>query len=303
MAEIVGCMAMSHGPQLLTPPDKWSELPTRIKGPFHPKPGIEAELTPEAMSAHAQRCDAAIGALRDRLAQWAPDTVVILGDDQNENILRDNMPPFTIFIEDEVDATLKFRYLGEKETDQMTRYRVDGPLANELVTGLMGQGFDPAWSRETRYHAGLGHAFGRVLKFLMPEADRAIIPVMVNTYFPPAPSAKRCFDFGAALGRLIAASTIARRVVMIASGGLSHTKIDEKLDQEFIAALAAQDVDYLMGIPDDVLTAGTSEIRNWIAVAGAAGPGGTMVDYVPCYRNADGVGCAMGFAYWDLKAA
>ncbi|MEE8084736.1 MAG: hypothetical protein V3T46_05910, partial [Alphaproteobacteria bacterium] len=258
---------------------------------------------PEAMSANAQRCDAAIGALRDRLAQWAPDTVVILGDDQNENILRDNMPPFTIFIEDEVDATLKFRYFGEKETDQMTRYRVDGPLANDLVTGLMDRGFDPAWSRETRYHAGLGHAFGRVLKFLMPEADRAIIPVMVNTYFPPAPSAKRCFDFGAALGRLIAASTIARRVVVIASGGLSHTKIDEKLDQEFIAALAAQDVDYLMGIPDDVLTAGTSEIRNWIAVAGAAGPGGTMVDYVPCYRNADGVGCAMGFAYWDLKAA
>ena len=35
MAEIVGCMAMSHGPQLLTPPDKWSELPARIKGPFN----------------------------------------------------------------------------------------------------------------------------------------------------------------------------------------------------------------------------------------------------------------------------
>ncbi|MFB3054294.1 MAG: hypothetical protein ACE1ZY_03120 [Alphaproteobacteria bacterium] len=303
MAEIVGCMAMSHGPQLLTPPDKWSELPTRIKGPFHPKPGIEAELTPESMSANAQRCEAAIDALRNRLARWAPDTVVILGDDQNENILRDNMPPFTIFIEDEVDATVRFRYFGEKETDQMTRYRVNAPLANELVTGLMGQGFDPSWSRETRYHAGLGHAFGRVLKFLMPEADRAIIPVMVNTYFPPAPSAKRCFDLGAALGRLIAASPNARRVVVIGSGGLSHTKIDEKLDQEFIAALAAQDVDYLMGIPDDVLTTGTSEIRNWIAVAGAAGSGGTMVDYVPCYRNADGVGCAMGFAYWDLKAA
>ena len=303
MAEIVGCMAMSHAPQLLTPPDKWSELPTRIKGPYHPKPGIEAELTPESMSAHAARCHAAIGALRDRLAQWAPDTVVILGDDQHENILDDNMPPFTIFIADEVDATLRFRYFGEKDTDQMTRYRVNGPLANELVTGLMGQGFDPSWSRETRYHAGLGHAFGRVLNFLMPEADRAIIPVMVNTYFPPAPSAKRCFQFGAALGRSIAASTNAERVVMIASGGLSHTLIDENLDQDFIAALVAQDADYLMAIPDDVLTAGTSEIRNWIAVAGAAGSGGTMVDYVPCYRNADGVGCAMGFAYWERQAA
>ncbi len=303
MAEIVGCMAMSHGPQLLAPPDRWPELPSRVKGPFNPKQGIEAELTPDAMAANAERCNAAIATLRDRLADWAPDTVVIFGDDQHENILDDNMPPFTIFIEDEVDATLRFRYYGEKETDQMTRYRVNGPLANELLTGLMGEGFDPSWSRETRFHAGLGHAFGRVLNFLMPEADHAIIPVMVNTYFPPAPSAKRCFDFGAALGRLINASSNAGRVVLIASGGLSHTLIDEKLDQDFMAALAAQDVEYLSGMADEILTTGTSEIRNWIAVAGAAGFGGTMVDYVPCYRNSDGVGCAMGFAYWDQKAA
>ncbi len=303
MAEIVGCMAMSHAPQLLAPPDRWSELPTRIKGPFHPKPGIEAELTPEAMAANAARCNTAIAALRDRLAEWAPDTVVILGDDQEENILFDNMPPFTIFIEDEVDATVKFRYFGEKETDQMTRYRVNAPLANELITGLMDIGFDPAWSRETRYHAGLGHAFGRVLKFLIPDSGPAIVPVMVNTYYPPAPSAKRCFDFGQALGRIITDSPNAGRVVVIGSGGLSHTKIDEQLDQDFIAALKSLDVDYLAGMPADVLTTGTSEIRCWIAVAGAAGSGGTMVDYVPCYRNADGVGCAMGFAYWDRKAA
>jgi 3-O-methylgallate 3,4-dioxygenase len=303
MAEIVGCMAMSHAPQLLMPSDNWPDLPARTKGPFQPKPGIEAELTLDAMRAHAERCNAAIGALRERLAQWAPDTIVIMGDDQEENILKDNMPPFTIFIEDEVDATVKFRYFGEKETDQMTRYRVNGPLANELLGGLMGEGFDPAWSRETRYHAGLGHAFGRVLNFLTPEAERAIVPIMLNTYYPPAPSAKRCFDFGAALGHLIASSDNAERVVLIASGGLSHTKIDEKLDQDFIAALATRDGKYLSGMPDDVLVEGTSEIRNWIAIAGAAGSGGTMIDYVPCYRNADGVGCAMGFAYWDEKAA
>ena len=27
--------------------------------------------------------------------------------------------------------------------------------------------------------------------------------------------------------------------------------------------------------------------------------GGRVIDYVPCYRNADGVGCAMGFAIWE----
>jgi hypothetical protein len=28
------------------------------------------------------------------------------------------------------------------------------------------------------------------------------------------------------------------------------------------------------------------------------GRGGKMVDYVPCYRQTTGVGCAMGFAVW-----
>ncbi|MCZ6812506.1 MAG: hypothetical protein O7F14_00440 [Alphaproteobacteria bacterium] len=65
MAEFVGCMAMSHGPQLLTPPDKWSELPTRIKGPFHPKPGIEAELTPDATAFTPTLLLAASAACRD----------------------------------------------------------------------------------------------------------------------------------------------------------------------------------------------------------------------------------------------
>ena len=169
MAKILGCMAMSHGPQLLTPPEKWPNLPTRVKPPFHPKPGIELELTSEVMEQNSKRCNDALATLRDKLAEWNPDTIVIVGDDQNENLKRDNMPPFTIFLSDEVDATLRYRYEGEKETDQMTHYQVDSTLANVLIEELMASGFDPSWSRETRYPAGLGHAFGRVLKFVLPR--------------------------------------------------------------------------------------------------------------------------------------
>jgi len=92
-------------------------------------------------------------------------------------------------------------------------------------------------------------------------------------------------------------------IKLLHDGPADPRAIDEQLDHDFIAALKSRDVDYLSGMPADVLTTGTSEIRCWIAVAGAAGSGGTMVDYVPCYRNADGVGCAMGFAYWDHAAA
>lgn len=303
MAEIVGCVAMSHGPQLLTPPDKWPQLPTRVKGPFHPKADIAADLTPDAMRAHADRCNAAIGKLGDKLRAWKPDALVVIGDDQEENILADNTPPFTIFMGKEADATLHYTYFGNKEETQITRYQVDAPLAESLLLGLMDEEFDPSWSRETRYHGGLGHAFGRALKLLLPDCRIPIIPVMVNTYYPPAPSAKRCFDFGAAMGRVLSRQPGGKRIAVIGSGGMSHTKIDEGLDQKVIKAIETNDGKYLSSLPADVLVTGTSEIRNWIVVAGAAGASGKMVDYVPCYRNEQGVGCAMGFAVWEKAAA
>ncbi len=303
MAQIVGCLALSHSPQLLTPSDKWTELPARARGPFNPKADVADSLTPDAMRAHQDRCNAAIEALRDRLAAWKPDAIVITGDDQHENMLNDNMPPFTLFVEDEVDATRKYRYFGTDISNQVTRYKVNAPLAREMLQGLMDRDFDPSWSRETRMEGGLGHAFGRVLEFVLPQADVAIVPVMVNTYFPPAPSARRCVALGKALGEVARKTKTAERIVFIGSGGLSHTKIDEDLDNGFIKALEAGDLDYMAGMADDVLVAGTSEIRNWMITAAAAGAGGAMQDYVPCYRNADGVGCAMGFAYWDKCAA
>jgi 3-O-methylgallate 3,4-dioxygenase len=47
--------------------------------------------------------------------------------------------------------------------------------------------------------------------------------------------------------------------------------------------------------------AGTSEIKNWIVVAGVMAEAGlkmSLVDYVPCYRSEAGTGSAMGFARW-----
>lgn len=304
MAQIVGCVAMSHGPQLLTPPDKWSQLPSRVKGPFHPKPDLAADITPEAMRAHHDRCHAAIAKLGEKLRAWNPEALIVCGDDQEENILFDNMPPFTIFTGKEADATIHYTYFGTKEdASQITRYQVDSTLSESLLLGLMDEGFDPSWSRETRDPSGLGHAFGRSLKMLLPDCRIPIVPIMVNTYYPPAPSAKRCFDFGTALARILTRQKDAKRVAIIGSGGLSHTKIDEALDRKVIEAIESNDGKYLTSLPADVLITGTSEIRNWILVAGAAGAAGKMVDYVPCYRNEQGVGCAMGFAVWDRTAA
>jgi hypothetical protein len=57
----------------------------------------------------------------------------------------------------------------------------------------------------------------------------------------------------------------------------------------------------MSAMPSSVFREGTSEILNWIVIAGAADRAGKLVEYSPLYRTKTGVGCAMGFAYWDLS--
>jgi hypothetical protein len=243
----------------------------------------------------------AIAKLRRKLEDFAPDVLIVIGDDQHENLVDDNMPPFSIYMGEKVEASVSLRYLNQPKSENRAKYIVDAKLAEALINGLMDEGFDPAYSKQTRYEGGLGHAFARVLKFLVPDAGYRIVPVMVNTYYPPAPSPMRCVGFGRALTSVLERLPSDNRVVIVGSGGLSHTKIDEQLDQKFIQALQQNDIDYMGAMPADSLVEGTSEIRNWIVTAAAANRSGTMVDYFPLYRTRTGVGCAMGFAYWDLN--
>ena len=58
----------------------------------------------------------------------------------------------------------------------------------------------------------------------------------------------------------------------MASGGLSHVVIDEGLDQLTIGALMKKDCEKLWRLPRGKLRGGTSEILNWVALAGAVEP-------------------------------
>ena len=96
------------------------------------------------------------------------------------------------------------------------------------------------------------------------------------------------------------------RVVLIASGGLSHFVIDEAFDHALIDAAQKRDLAWLRAIDEAQLQSGTSEVKNWlpvIAAASAAGMAMRVVDYVPCYRSEAGTGNAMGFVVWQPQRA
>src|SRR5436190_5950950 len=296
MAEIVGSFAMSHAPQLMIDPDHW-ELINKPKATEPLAPELR-NLTLETKWERWKRTRAAVDQIRERLDELKPDALIVIGDDQHENMVDDNMPPFTVFIGDDVEASVSLKYLRETPDQNRTRYAVDSELGRHLIDDLMHHGFDPSYSHRTRYVGGLGHAFARALKLVTPEAQIPIVPLMVNTYYPPAPSAKRCAQFGEALAMAVERFGDGRRVAVLASGGLSHTKIDLEIDQSFVDAIQRNDRGQMEAMRSEDLVDGTSEIRCWVVAAAAADRPANVLAYEPIPRIPEGNGVAMGVAEW-----
>ncbi|MGH3171672.1 MAG: hypothetical protein ACRDN0_38145, partial [Trebonia sp.] len=72
-----------------------------------------------------------------------------------------------------------------------------------------------------------------------------------------------------------------------------------ELDQMTLRLLKEKDLAGIAELPRERLNSGNSEVRNWIAVAGACEDREfELLDYIPCYRSEAGTGCAMAFVTW-----
>lgn len=95
---------------------------------------------------------------------------------------------------------------------------VDTELARALAFSLVDRGFDPAFSLRLTVDHGITHS----LQYLAPPNAVPIVPVVINMFAPPLPSLRRIHDLGTAIGDIVRGQAGGRRVVVIASGGLSH---------------------------------------------------------------------------------
>ena len=319
MARIVLGLGTSHSPQLNTPPDLWPLHVERDRA--NPDLDFETlrrereswarnELTPEKWRARHEASQKAIAALAETLAKVAPDALVIIGDDHHEWFHDDNMPALSIYwgaavenfppARETLQPSLQPAYWAYYGDGVSRKFPVASALARHLVEWLVSEEFDVAHSCRQREGAPFGHAWGFVHQRLMGSQIIPIVPVMLNTYYPPnQPTPKRCYALGRALRRAIEAWDGAQRIGVVGSGGLSHFVIDEELDQRVIRGLKERDAENLAALPIEKLNSGSSEIRNWIVAAGALEHLDMhLIDYVPCYRSPAGTGCAMAFATW-----
>jgi aromatic ring-opening dioxygenase catalytic subunit (LigB family) len=154
--------------------------------------------------------------------------------------------------------------------------RGDAVLADELVNGLYRNGFEPAHSSELV----LDHGTTLPLELMNLTNDISIVPLIINSLFPPLPTLQRCRELGAQLAALLDGSNSSRSVGLLATGGLSHSvgtpgvdRVDRDFDERFIRMMLEGDLEALARISDAELNVagnGTHEVRNWIAVAAAA---------------------------------
>lgn len=329
MADIVLGLGSSHSPQLSTPPDLWltygegdkrhQELWAADGKPYTfeellataDRSVIEKELTADKFQTRYNACQQGIAALGTTLEESAPDIVVMIGDDQLELFNEGNMPAVLVYwgetirsvplpVPDSAPAHRKANAWGWNP-DREIDYPVTAGLGRHLIEYLVDQRFDVAHSRRLPAGQGMGHAFGYLYQRILRQKPIPALPIMVNTYYPPNQvTPQRCYELGRAVRAAVQEWPGAERVAVVASGGLSHFVIDEDLDHRVLEAMRNRDADALFTIPRAKLNSGNSEIRNWIAVAGAVEHlDMQVVDYVPCYRSPAGTGCAMGFATWS----
>jgi Catalytic LigB subunit of aromatic ring-opening dioxygenase len=186
------------------------------------------------------------------------------------------------------------------EADAAREYPVDDGLALHLIGELVDREFDPVASDALPPGKGEGHAFGFVRKRLMEDQALPVVPVLINTYFPPnQPTPRRCWKFGQAIRAAVESYPGDARIGIVGSGGLSHFVVDEQLDRGVIDAIRHKDGEALQSLPRRKLNSGSSEIRMWICAAGAAEHlDCTWSHYVPGYRTPAGSGTGLGFALW-----
>jgi len=182
MGKIVAAMASVHAPQLFTRPPE--EDPKQL--------------------------DAGIAAMRQLgkvLDETKPDALIIFASDHMETFFLKSVPTFAIVAGETATAA----FAGKTWAPPIHQ-----GLAEALLDGLVRRDFDMAYSQD----ATLGHSFAALFEWIREDRQIPVIPIFINTYLPPLPSARRCAALGKAIAEIIASRP--ENVAIIASGGMSH---------------------------------------------------------------------------------
>lgn len=162
---------------------------------------------------HKDRAEAfrdALSEARDAIVAARPDVAIVIGSNHFRGFWLDLIPSFTLGV-DEVVAS------GEAGTPKGPQI-VDPPFAQALAEHLVEAGTEVAISARMQIDHGQSHA----IQYLLRDLPVPVVPLVINVFATPLPKVSRCVELGRQIAAAVAAMPEDKRVVVIASGGLSH---------------------------------------------------------------------------------
>jgi hypothetical protein len=310
---VISAFATSHA-YTFQEPETWDQRRERSKASVARKAGRPASDTSEARAetlednrsryAHIR---AAHKTIRERLAHARADAVLLIGDDQTENFSADNLPQLLVYTGGDYVA-------DDWDRKKTARVSSHPEIACKLVEGCLEEGFDVGTSAAFKDGKLLSHAHAEPILYLVRESGTPVVPVFVNAVHPPAPSAARCYAFGQALRRVVDGRLAGRRIILCASGGLSHFSpshpwehhvgaryvgdISVEFDRRIVEWMRAGEGHRLAALSaPELIEHGEAELRQWIVLLGAVGAQKPeFLVYEPLFRSIMG----MGVGWWEV---
>jgi hypothetical protein len=327
MAKIVAAFGTSHSTMQFSTIENWQSLFDQFdrRAPINdfegePRsfdellkstlPSAAKNISKETIARHHKAIHDAMDRLHGDIAKAKLDVMIIVGDDQREIFKDACRPAIAVYYGETIrnaaaPATPADNwYLQDqrrRQEDGSDRFYPCHPaLGSHIISGLMERNFDITAIQALVGEQFEGHAYSFIHRRFMADGAIPIVPVFLNTYYPPnQPSPRRCFDLGVAIRELVQSYPESLRVGILASGGLSHFLVNEELDGTIVEAIRRKDHEVLRSLPVRKLGSGSSEIRNWVAVTAAATDLALdWISYVPAYRSRAMTGVGLCFAHW-----
>src|SRR6185369_10703604 len=155
-----------------------------------------------------ERVATAVATAKAFIADFTPELVVLYAPDHYNGFFYKEMPPFCLATEAHA--------VGDFDS-AAGPLSVDTTAAKALAQGVLDRGVDLTISARMT----VDHGFAQPLEVLFGGIDRVpVVPVFVNGVATPLGPVDRIRALGTALGQ--AAAALDRRVLFVASGGLSH---------------------------------------------------------------------------------
>jgi protocatechuate 4,5-dioxygenase beta chain len=256
MAELVAAVGVPHSPH----------YPSQ-----YPKDG------PEATSANYR-------AIKTHLDAANADAIVVIANDHFNTFFLNNFPTFAIGV---AEASS-----GPNDQAKMPHY--DFAIHSELASHVLGTGVNEGFDFAVTQEFGVDHAVLVPLHYLTDGVKSPVVPIWVNAFVKPLPTARRSYALGAMVRGAIASLPALLRVAVIGSGSFSleiggpkikpgertsvpdlawsqqvHQRIEHAQHDELVAEAT----------PEQMWKAGNigGELLNWIVMLGTVGKA------KPCY--------------------